>query len=94
MASHPEFNVWVGGRWYGPSYPDAGMPASAPVDDAADLSDSASEDQVGDEPPPRSGTGSSRARWADYASAHGVTFGDDDARDDIIDACEKAGVPT
>ena len=45
-----------------------------------------------DAPPPIAGAGSSKAKWADYASAHGVEVGDDMSRDDIVDACRAKGV--
>jgi hypothetical protein len=44
-------------------------------------------------PPPLQGAGSSKAKWAEYAHAHGVHVGDDMSRDEIADACRKAGVP-
>lgn len=46
------------------------------------------------DPPSKAGAGSSRARWADYATAAGVTATEDMSRDDIIDACTAAGVRT
>ncbi|MBF6411040.1 hypothetical protein [Nocardia farcinica] len=46
-----------------------------------------------DGPPPQGGAGASRQRWADYAASNGVQVQDDWKREDIIDACEKAGVP-
>lgn len=45
-----------------------------------------------DEPPPKAGPGSSRSRWLSYADDHGVRMRDDAAKDDIIAACERAGV--
>lgn len=51
------------------------------------------EAQVDDGPPPQGGAGASRQRWADYAASNGVQVQDDWKREDIIDACEKAGVP-
>lgn len=47
-----------------------------------------------EEPPPRAGPGSGRARWTEYAAAHGITVDDETTRDEIIDACAQAGVPT
>lgn len=47
-----------------------------------------------DAPPPRYGKGSGQKVWAAYATAHGVEGVDEDtARDEIIAACEDAGVP-
>lgn len=45
-------------------------------------------------PPPKAGPGSSRARWVEYAAAYGIAVTDDETRDEIIAACEAAGVPT
>lgn len=42
--------------------------------------------------PPRAGAGSGREAWAEFAAAHGVTVGDDLSRNEIIEACEQAGV--
>jgi hypothetical protein len=53
----------------------------------------ASPERDADGPPPQGGTGATRQRWADYATAHGVDVQDDWKREDIIAACEKAGVP-
>lgn len=46
-----------------------------------------------DGPPPQGGTGATRQRWADYATSKGVEVEDDWKREDIIAACELAGVP-
>lgn len=43
--------------------------------------------------PPKDGPGSGKARWADYAAAVGVEVPDGAARDVIIEAIEKAGLP-
>ena len=43
-------------------------------------------------PPPQGGPGASRQVWADYATSKGVTVQDGWKRDDIIEACEKAGI--
>lgn len=43
--------------------------------------------------PPQAGAGSGRDAWADYAEQHGVDVDEDWKRDQIIDACKKAGVP-
>lgn len=44
-------------------------------------------------PPPRAGKGSGLQPWAAYASANGVEFDANAGRDEIIGACEDAGVP-
>jgi hypothetical protein len=42
-----------------------------------------------DEAPPKSGRGSARQAWADYATSVGVEVDDDWTRDDIITAVEE-----
>lgn len=54
----------------------------------------ASEAAAESGPPPRAGRGSSADAWAHYAAEHGVTIADGAGRDEIIAACEAAGVPT
>jgi hypothetical protein len=44
-------------------------------------------------PPPLQGSGSSKAKWADYAESNGVEVHDGMSRDDIVGACRSAGVP-
>ena len=44
--------------------------------------------------PPRGGQGSGRDAWAAYAASKGVDVPAEASRDDIVAACEKAGVPT
>jgi len=46
------------------------------------------------EVPPKSGAGSSVSAWASYASTNDVSVKPDAKRDDVIAACEAAGVPT
>lgn len=46
----------------------------------------------GDSPPPHAGRGSGRDAWAAYAEGHGVDADGLD-RDEIIGACQEAGVP-
>lgn len=45
-------------------------------------------------PPPRAGRGATADAWADYALDHNVEVEEGQSRDDIIAACEKAGIPT
>ncbi len=45
-------------------------------------------------PPPRAGRGSSAEAWRQWAESAGVAVQDDAGRDDIIAACEAAGVLT
>lgn len=45
------------------------------------------------EPPPRSGRGSGRDAWSDYATAQGVEVTEDMERNEIIAACQASGVP-
>jgi hypothetical protein len=42
--------------------------------------------------PPRAGRGSSLPIWQGFADAAKVPYGSDDKRDDIVAACERAGV--
>lgn len=58
------------------------------VDDAEDEPSGSS-----DAPPPRYGKGSAQKVWAAYAAAHGLEVDVDTPRDEIIGACEDAGVP-
>lgn len=46
---------------------------------------------VDEPPPPRSGAGSGRDMWAEYAGRRGVAVTDDMSRDDIAAAVEAAG---
>jgi hypothetical protein len=85
----PEVNVWVGGCWYGPSYPDAGSPPARPLAD-----DPGPQRDAGPVPPPKAGPGSSKAKWETYAEQQGVQVPDGADRDAIIAACDAAGVPT
>lgn len=43
--------------------------------------------------PPQGGPGSGKDVWAQYAAANGVSVPGGASRDEIIAACEKAGVP-
>lgn len=61
--------------------------------DRTDVHVSAAARGRGDEPPPHAGAGSGRDAWAAYAAAQGVTVDEDWKRDQIIDACQEAGVP-
>lgn len=44
------------------------------------------------EPPPHAGKGSSVKAWLAYAESRGVDVPEDVSRDEVIEACEKAGV--
>lgn len=95
----PEFNVWMDGAWYGPSYPEAGTPPQEGAElEASETGDAAEvtpgQADVAVEPPPKAGAGSSRSKWVDYAAVHNVAVADDDTRDDIIDALAAVGVRT
>lgn len=55
----------------------------------------AAEDSEADsEAPPKGGPGSGKEAWAAYAAANDVDVPEDATRDDIIAACESAGVKT
>lgn len=45
-------------------------------------------------PPPKSGKGSTDAAWTKYASDNGVAVTEEMSRNEVIAACEAAGVPT
>lgn len=99
-----EHNVWVGGKWYGPSYPAAGdipeeLLGGAELDlDGPDFDELDPDDPAAapsdPTPPPKAGPGSGKAAWATYAEAFGVEVPADASRDDIVEACEAAGVAT
>lgn len=53
------------------------------------------QDPQGDvKPPAKSGPGSGKAAWQDYATSVGVTVDDSADRDDIVKAIAAAGKPT
>jgi hypothetical protein len=56
-----------------------------------DAEDDAQLEIVGEEPP-RSGKGSGEAAWRAFAEANGVQVSENDGRDEIIAACQDAGV--
>lgn len=47
---------------------------------------------TGEDAPPRSGRGSGIDAWLAFAEQHGVGTDSDMSRDDVIAACEAAGV--
>jgi hypothetical protein len=56
-------------------------------------SDSGTKATVSDpDEPPRSGKGSSKEAWAEFAQSRGVHVEDEDSRDDVIAALVEAGV--
>lgn len=57
--------------------------------------DGRDEGDKGDvKPPAKSGPGSGKAAWQDYATSVGVTVDDSADRDDIVKAIAAAGKPT
>lgn len=62
-----------------------------PVDEDGDQGDGG-EPSAPSEAPPRSGRGSGVEAWRTFAEAHGVDTRDEMSRDDVIAACEAAGV--
>lgn len=64
-----------------------------PAAPAAEPAEPEVQEEV-DGPPPKAGKGSSTDAWANYAERHGVQVELDAGREDIIAACEQAGVPT
>lgn len=81
---------WAAGQLTNPKlYEDTGPDAEeAGPGDTGDTGGT----QVGGDPPPRSGRGSGLEAWGSFAQANGVGVDSDMARDDIIAACEAAGV--
>ncbi|MGA5489566.1 hypothetical protein ACPCK1_17640 [Streptomyces pseudogriseolus] len=92
--------VHVDGKAYGPdsdvpadvakrigahAWTDADSPAEVPTPTGAGGGS-------GDEAPPRSGRGSGVEAWRAYAEQHDVEVAADASREDIIAACEAAGV--
>lgn len=65
---------------------------AAQADSGDDGDDDGPADDDSDGPPPKAGQGASRARWAEYAAANDVHVESDAKREDIIAACEAAGV--
>ena len=59
---------------------------SDPVDTPTPAPDALSE------APAKTGPGASRQKWADFAAANGVEVDQSWKREDIIAACEKAGL--
>lgn len=53
---------------------------------------SVGSERTADAEPPRSGKGSSKDAWVEFAHAHGVQVDDSGSRDDIISALVDAGV--
>jgi hypothetical protein len=75
---------------------DQGTPVQAREQAGEEITESEEEsmDTSGDvEVPPQGGAGSGRDVWAQYAAAKGVSVPEGATRDEIIDACKKAGVP-
>ena len=81
-----DYEVLAGGT------PEGDVPAWAvkAMGDHVWVDDSKDADEGGE--PPRSGAGSGKQAWTDFAAANGVEVGDDDTRDDIIAKLADAGV--
>jgi hypothetical protein len=72
------------------------IPDNVKVENPYVLGDEQSGDEgvvVGDGPPPLHGKGSGRDPWAKYADDNGVEVDPEWGRDDIVGACEEAGIP-
>jgi hypothetical protein len=75
--------------------PPGAVPISEPAPDGpSDEDDEAVEEPAPDlpEPPPRAGRGSSLPAWQAWAEQADVDIDSDMTRDQIIDACTRAGV--
>ncbi|MFE2747319.1 hypothetical protein ACFXKX_23825 [Streptomyces scopuliridis] len=91
--------VHVGGVAYGPNddVPPAvakriGDHAWTDVAEVEDIEDDAAGGSPESDPPPRSGRGSGVEAWRTFAAQHDVEVAADASREDIIAACETAGV--
>ncbi|MFF9690233.1 hypothetical protein [Streptomyces sp. NPDC014623] len=96
--------VHVGGVAYGPGTdvpPEVAEKIGAHAWESADDQDDGAqvgfEDPTtpqppGDEPPARSGRGSGIDAWRKFAEQSGVEYDTDASRDEIIAACEAAGI--
>ncbi len=85
-APPPDGHDANGRAWWHPATIDAfrrgdwvRLPASPPV-------------RAEGAPPPVRGPGSTTAAWVEFARAKGVSVGPHDGRDEIHEACRKAGV--
>lgn len=70
--------------------PAKAAPAAEPAAD--DPPEVAEPDPDLPDPPPRAGRGSSLAAWESWAATVNVAVPDGASRDDIINACQRAGV--
>ncbi|MFF9088648.1 hypothetical protein ACF1BE_19890 [Streptomyces sp. NPDC014991] len=104
MARRLRGFVHVDGKWFGP---DTEVPADTAKrigdhawETDADSSDDGEPGPVGytdpgtggDEAPPRAGRGSGIDAWRKFAEQRGVEYDTNASREDIIAACEAAGV--
>ncbi|MFI5808981.1 hypothetical protein [Streptomyces sp. NPDC051561] len=97
MSRHLIAYVHVDGVAYGP---EDTVPADvakrigvhAWTDDDTEVDDQDDPGGGDAEAPPRSGRGSGEAAWRVFAEQHDVEVADDATRDDVIAACEVAGV--
>lgn len=69
------------------AWTDADSPAEVPTPTPTGAGDGS-----GDEAPPRSGRGSGIEAWLAFAKQHDVEVDANASRDDVIAACEAAGV--
>jgi hypothetical protein len=74
--------------------PDQAQPVTEPNPDDEPNPDGTAAEPRRDlpEPPPRSGRGAGLKAWQRFADLAGVTYEPADSRDDVIAACELAGV--
>ncbi|EST22776.1 hypothetical protein [Streptomyces niveus] len=94
--------VHVGGVAYGPNDevpPDVAKRIGdhawtdvTEVEDDLDDQDDAGGGSPESDPPPRSGRGSGVEAWRTFAEQHDVEVAADASREDIVAACEAAGV--
>ncbi len=72
--------------------PGRAVPVSEPDPDDPPDDDAAPASEPAPDPPPRAGRGASAEAWRTWAGSLAVAIPDGATRDDIIAACEQAGI--
>lgn len=72
--------------------PPTATPVTEPEPDEPPDDDPVPVTEPAPDPPPRAGRGASADAWRAFAGSLAVTIPDNAGRDDIIAACERAGV--
>jgi hypothetical protein len=84
----PEVAEKIGAHAWEPDEDDQGEGEGAQIG----VEDPTTTQSPGDEPPARSGRGSGIDAWRKFAEQNGVEYDTDASRDEIIAACEAAGI--